>query len=59
MAAGLTDFYFLKQGQALYTGKNVDTFHPIVYGEDIAADNSDEDRARYFTLLLLAYQNPN
>ncbi|KAJ6766012.1 PROPROTEIN CONVERTASE SUBTILISIN/KEXIN [Salix purpurea] len=34
------------QGQALYTGKNVDTFHPIVYGEDIAAEDSDEDRAR-------------
>ncbi|KAJ6739144.1 hypothetical protein OIU74_003995 [Salix koriyanagi] len=33
-------------GQALYTGKNVDTFHPIVYGEDIAAEGSDEDRAR-------------
>ncbi|KAJ6707939.1 hypothetical protein OIU85_028234 [Salix viminalis] len=33
-------------GQALYTGKSVDTFHPIVYGEDIAAEDSDEDRAR-------------
>ncbi|KAG6777895.1 hypothetical protein POTOM_017736 [Populus tomentosa] len=52
-------FYFLKQGQALYTGKNGDTFHPIVYGEEIVADDSDEDSARYNTLLLLAYQNPN
>lgn len=33
-------------GQALYTGKNVDTFHPIVYGEEIVADDSDEDSAR-------------
>jgi hypothetical protein len=52
-------FHFLEQGQALYTGKNVDTFHPIVYGEEIVADDSDEDSARYNTLLLLAYQNPN
>ncbi|KAG5239028.1 subtilisin protease [Salix suchowensis] len=33
-------------GQALFTGKNADTFHPIVYGEDIVADNSYEDSAR-------------
>ncbi|KAG6779562.1 hypothetical protein POTOM_015954 [Populus tomentosa] len=33
-------------GQALYTGKNGDTFHPIVYGEEIVADDSDEDSAR-------------
>ncbi|KAJ6671438.1 hypothetical protein OIU85_015205 [Salix viminalis] len=33
-------------GQALFTGKNADTFHPIVYGEHIVADNSYEDSAR-------------
>ncbi|PKI37202.1 subtilisin-like protease SBT3.9 isoform X1 [Punica granatum] len=33
-------------GQALYTGKNVDKFYPIVYGEDIVAANSDESSAR-------------
>ncbi|CAK7329616.1 unnamed protein product [Dovyalis caffra] len=32
-------------GQALYAGKNSHTFHPIVYGENIAADNSYEDSA--------------
>ncbi|KAJ6692769.1 hypothetical protein OIU79_014496 [Salix purpurea] len=36
----------IKLGQALFTGKNADTFHPIVYGEDIVADNSYEDSAR-------------
>ncbi|KAH8498211.1 hypothetical protein H0E87_017224 [Populus deltoides] len=33
-------------GQALFTGKNVDTFHPIVYGEYSVADNSYEGSAR-------------
>ncbi|CAI0378249.1 unnamed protein product [Linum tenue] len=33
-------------GQGLYTGKEVEDFHPIVYGGDIAADDSDQDSAR-------------
>ncbi|KAJ8763391.1 hypothetical protein K2173_002274 [Erythroxylum novogranatense] len=33
-------------GQGLYTGKNVYTFHPIVYGEDIVASGEDEEKAR-------------
>ncbi|KAK4761222.1 hypothetical protein SAY87_006115 [Trapa incisa] len=33
-------------GQALYTGKNVDKFYHIVYGEDIMSPGSDEDSAR-------------
>uniref|UniRef100_A0A2P2JHL8 Subtilisin-like protease SBT3.5 n=1 Tax=Rhizophora mucronata TaxID=61149 RepID=A0A2P2JHL8_RHIMU len=39
-------FYLLKQGQALYTGKNADKFYPIVYGEDIVAADADKDEAR-------------
>ncbi|KAK2978280.1 hypothetical protein RJ640_017131 [Escallonia rubra] len=33
-------------GQALYTGKDVNNFYPIVYGEDIVATDADEDNAR-------------
>ncbi|KAI8533067.1 hypothetical protein RHMOL_Rhmol11G0267400 [Rhododendron molle] len=33
-------------GQALYTGNNMNKFYPIVYGEDIAYADSDEDSAR-------------
>ncbi|KAF5448899.1 hypothetical protein F2P56_029391 [Juglans regia] len=32
-------------GQAFYTGEDMNEFHPIVNGQDIAADDSDEDRA--------------
>ncbi|KAK7264239.1 hypothetical protein RJT34_31845 [Clitoria ternatea] len=34
------------QGQSLYTGKDLSKFYPIVYGEDIAASDADEDSAR-------------
>ncbi|XP_038706055.1 subtilisin-like protease SBT3.9 isoform X1 [Tripterygium wilfordii] len=33
------------QGQAFYTGKHVNQFYPIVYGQDIAASEEDEDAA--------------
>ncbi|PSS29469.1 Subtilisin-like protease [Actinidia chinensis var. chinensis] len=33
-------------GQALYTGNDVDKFYPIVFGEDIAVADADEDSAR-------------
>ncbi|CAN1256046.1 Subtilisin-like protease SBT3.2 [Linum perenne] len=33
-------------GQGLYTGKDLDEFHPIVYGESIAAADADADSAR-------------
>ncbi|XP_010263869.1 PREDICTED: subtilisin-like protease SBT3.9 [Nelumbo nucifera] len=33
-------------GQALLTEKHVDKFYPIVYGESIASNDSDEDKAR-------------
>ncbi|KAF2322835.1 hypothetical protein GH714_031250 [Hevea brasiliensis] len=33
-------------GQALYTGNNLDEFHPLVNGEDIAASDADADSAR-------------
>ncbi|XP_043709927.1 subtilisin-like protease SBT3.9 isoform X2 [Telopea speciosissima] len=33
-------------GQALYTGNHVEKLYPIVYGEDIASTDSDEDKAR-------------
>ncbi|XP_077246194.1 subtilisin-like protease SBT3.9 [Tasmannia lanceolata] len=32
-------------GQALYTGKHVGKFYRIVYGEDVASSNIDDDRA--------------
>ncbi|XP_059647607.1 subtilisin-like protease SBT3.9 [Cornus florida] len=32
-------------GQAFYKGKNVNTFYPIVYGEDIALSGAEEDSA--------------
>lgn len=32
-------------GQSLYTGREVNKFHPIVYGEDIAATDVDENSA--------------
>lgn len=32
-------------GQALYMGKHVDKFYPIVFGEDIASSDADEDSA--------------
>lgn len=34
------------QGHALYSGNEVNKFYPIVYGEDIASADSDEDSAR-------------
>ncbi|XP_061340609.1 subtilisin-like protease SBT3.9 [Gastrolobium bilobum] len=34
------------QGQSLYTGKDLSKFYPIVYGEDIAASDADEESAR-------------
>ncbi|KAG5145358.1 hypothetical protein JHK84_030901 [Glycine max] len=34
------------QGQSLYTGKDLSKFYPIVFGEDIAASDSDEESAR-------------
>ncbi|XP_048233661.1 subtilisin-like protease SBT3.6 isoform X2 [Ricinus communis] len=34
------------RGQAFYTGKNTGEFHPIVNGEDIAANDADEYGAR-------------
>ncbi|KAI9127977.1 hypothetical protein K1719_000970 [Acacia pycnantha] len=34
------------QGQSLYTGKDVNKFYPIVYGEDIASEDSDGGSAR-------------
>ncbi|XP_058735117.1 subtilisin-like protease SBT3.5 isoform X2 [Vicia villosa] len=34
------------QGQSLYTGKESNKFHPIVFGEDIAASNASEESAR-------------
>ncbi|KAG6653391.1 subtilisin-like protease SBT3.7 isoform X4 [Carya illinoinensis] len=33
-------------GQAFYTGEDVNEFHPIVNGQDIAADDSDESSAK-------------
>ncbi|KAF8405313.1 hypothetical protein HHK36_010217 [Tetracentron sinense] len=33
-------------GQALYTGKHANKFYPLVYGEAIASNDSDEDKAR-------------
>ncbi|GFY89720.1 subtilisin-like serine endopeptidase family protein [Actinidia rufa] len=33
-------------GQALYIGNDVDKFYPIVFGEDIAVVDADEDSAR-------------
>ncbi|XP_030944112.1 subtilisin-like protease SBT3.9 isoform X1 [Quercus lobata] len=33
-------------GQAFYTMKDMNEFHPIVFGEDIAASGADEDDAR-------------
>ncbi|KAB1207414.1 Subtilisin-like protease [Morella rubra] len=33
-------------GQAFYTGKDMNNFHPIVNGEDIAATDADGDSAR-------------
>ncbi|XP_010271499.1 PREDICTED: subtilisin-like protease SBT3.9 isoform X2 [Nelumbo nucifera] len=33
-------------GQALLTEKHVNKFYPIVYGESIASNDSDEDKAR-------------
>ncbi|KAI4297674.1 hypothetical protein L6164_037555 [Bauhinia variegata] len=33
-------------GQSLYTGKGLNKFYPIVYGEDIAATDADEESAR-------------
>ena len=41
-----TVFHILEQGQAFYTGKGkLNKFHPIVYGEDIAAFNAKENSA--------------
>ncbi|CAK8576636.1 unnamed protein product [Lathyrus sativus] len=34
------------QGQSLYTGKELNKFYPIVYGEDIATSNASEESAR-------------
>ncbi|XP_028767967.1 subtilisin-like protease SBT3.9 [Neltuma alba] len=34
------------QGQSLYTGKDVNKFYPIVYGEDIESEDSDGESAR-------------
>ncbi|TKY67617.1 Subtilisin protease SBT3.5 [Spatholobus suberectus] len=34
------------QGQSLYTGKGLSKFYPIVFGEDIAASDADEESAR-------------
>ncbi|CAI8616888.1 unnamed protein product [Vicia faba] len=34
------------QGQSLYTGKELNKFYPIVYGEDIAASDAGEESAR-------------
>lgn len=31
--------------------KDMNEFHPIVFGEDIAASDADEEDARYNTLL--------
>ena len=36
---------FFVQGQSFYTGREVNKFHPIVYGEDIAATDVDENSA--------------
>ena len=44
-------FYLFKQGQAFYTVKDMNEFHPIVYGEDIVATDADEDSARYKAML--------
>ncbi|KAK9164286.1 hypothetical protein Syun_005188 [Stephania yunnanensis] len=33
-------------GQALYTGRYVDKFYKVVYGEDIASSDSNEEKAR-------------
>lgn len=33
----------------MYTGLDVDKFYPLVYGEDIASVDSDEDKAGYNT----------
>ncbi|KAG7978095.1 hypothetical protein I3843_05G064900 [Carya illinoinensis] len=36
----------VQNGQAFYTGEDVNEFHPIVNGQDIAADDSDESSAK-------------
>ncbi|XP_020239439.1 subtilisin-like protease SBT3.5 isoform X2 [Cajanus cajan] len=33
------------QGQSLYTGKDLSKFYPIVYGEDIAVSDADQESA--------------
>lgn len=41
---------FLIQGQGLYTGMHVNKFYPLVYGQDIASIDADEDSAGYDNL---------